>query len=582
MRLATVVLFPALLLLLVEGGLRLAGFGYSTSYFERTADGTNLTTNPRFAWQFYSRETSTAPTPLLFPAVKPPGTIRIVVLGESAAAGTPDPAFSFSRMLEHMLRQQYPAKRFEVINAAMRGINSHIILPIARECADLAPDLTIVYAGNNEMIGLHSPTPGEFSFTPYLRLLRLGHAIKSTRLSQLVQSALRRFLPAPANKRQDMEYLRTQRLAFDDPRRNAVYENFRANLADICDVMGRGGAPVILSSVAVNMRDFPPLASLHRTDLTEPQLKEWEHHYAKGTEAESLARHTEALGHFQAAARNDDHFAALHFRLARCYAATGKLELAQTYFALARDWDALQFRTDSRMNDMVRQVATNRAAPGIHYVDADAWFAQDAVRSHRLFHEHVHFTFDGDYHLAKSLLPVVAGQLKLPTVTNAPPTRDDCARVLAFTPMDDINVLAAMAQQTSKPPFLDQLDHASRQSEAERIVKDRLSRATTLDFDFAAKVYRDAIARRPDDWMLRYNFGNLFVQFSRHADAIAEYEFVVNRHPNHRVFRMALGNALLRTERRAEALAQFQAVQKMYPDYPPVLDAIAATTRFPR
>ena len=65
-------------------------------------------------------------------------------MGESAAAGTPDPAFGFARILEVMLRRQFPDRRIEVINAAMRGINSHIILPIARECVRLQPDLFIV------------------------------------------------------------------------------------------------------------------------------------------------------------------------------------------------------------------------------------------------------------------------------------------------------------------------------------------------------------------------------------------------------------------------------------------------------
>src|SRR5207247_11239261 len=176
-----------------------------------------------FPWQFYSRETATAPTPLRFPLRKPAGTCRVIVLGESAAAGTPDPAFGFARILEVMLRRQYPSNHCEVLNAAMRGINSHIILPIARECAQLEPDLFVVYMGNNEMIGLHSPSPEEINFTPFLRLLRLGQAIKATRLSQLVQAGLRQLRPKSESQTQDMNFMRRQRLAFDDRRRNAVY-----------------------------------------------------------------------------------------------------------------------------------------------------------------------------------------------------------------------------------------------------------------------------------------------------------------------------------------------------------------------
>ena len=42
---------------------------------------------------------------------------------------------------------------FEVIQAAMTAINSYVLLPIARNCAALQPDLFIVYAGNNEVVG---------------------------------------------------------------------------------------------------------------------------------------------------------------------------------------------------------------------------------------------------------------------------------------------------------------------------------------------------------------------------------------------------------------------------------------------
>lgn len=575
---------PLLLLPGLELALRVAGHGFSTRYFERAADGTNLTTNPRFAWQFYSRETSTAPTPLLVTAEKPAGTTRILVLGESAAAGTPDPAFSFSRMLEVMLRGQYPDRRFEVINVAMRGINSHILLPIAREAAALSPDLSIVYAGNNELIGLHSPSPTEFSLTQHLRLLRMGHALKRTRTYQLFQNVLKRFLPVPPDKRQDMEYLRTQRLALDDPKRRAVYDNFRANLEDICGALQRDNAPVLLCNVAVNLRDFPPLASLHRADLSAAQLAEWDQSVAKGSEAAAANQHGDAAAHFQKALSLDDHHAELHFSLARALDATNQRDLAAKHFQLARDWDALQFRTDHLLNETTARVATNRPAGGVRFVDVVAAFAASTLASNgvpggRLFHEHVHFTFDGDYQLARTLLPDVAATLKLGQPAVEPASRADCARALAYTDIDDINVRTAMAAQTSKPPFLDQLDHARHQAEIEKENKERLARVTTPDMDNAVAIYRQAIAAAPEDWMLRYNFGNLLSQVGQHEAAAAEHQRVIARLPGHRAFRMTYANTLLQAGRRTEALAQFYEVLKQYPDFRPARDAINATER---
>jgi hypothetical protein len=113
---------PAVFLGLVEGILFVCDVGYSTSFFVKSEQRGVLTTNVHFGWH-YQQETLTEPEPCLVPVDKPKGTIRIFILGESAAMGTPDPSFGFARILEVMLQSAFPNERFEVINAAMRGIN---------------------------------------------------------------------------------------------------------------------------------------------------------------------------------------------------------------------------------------------------------------------------------------------------------------------------------------------------------------------------------------------------------------------------------------------------------------------------
>ncbi|HMJ92151.1 MAG TPA: hypothetical protein VK530_20180, partial [Candidatus Acidoferrum sp.] len=308
---------PLLLLLLLEGVLRVFGVGYPTRFFIPAERGT-LTTNPKFAWQFYPRQSASAPTPVLLKKEKPAGVKRVFVFGESAAEGTPDPTFSFSRMLELMLEQQFPTNRVEIINAAVRGIDSHIIRQIAAECARLSPDLFIVYMGNNDMIGLHSPTPGEWNGLKRPALIRFEHAIKRTRIAQLFESGLRRSAAVPAKpRRQDMEFMRTQRLAFDDPARAVVYRNYRSNLESICKTAARAGAKTIVCSVGVNLHDLPPLQSMHRNDLSPAQLAEWSALYNAGSKAESNREFDAALKQFRAAALIDDHHADLLYRIAR-------------------------------------------------------------------------------------------------------------------------------------------------------------------------------------------------------------------------------------------------------------------------
>ena len=146
---------PAVLLLALELGLRLCGYGYETTFFKPLRIGTEdyLVENDKFGWRFFPPEISRSPTPIRMPAHKSPGTYRIFLLGESAASGDPEPAYGMGRYLQVLLQERYPATRFEVVPAAMTAINSHAVLPIARECASHEGDLWVVYMGNNEMAG---------------------------------------------------------------------------------------------------------------------------------------------------------------------------------------------------------------------------------------------------------------------------------------------------------------------------------------------------------------------------------------------------------------------------------------------
>jgi predicted Zn-dependent protease len=144
--------------------------------------------------------------------------------------------------------------------------------------------------------------------------------------------------------------------------------------------------------------------------------------------------------------------------------------------------------------------------------------------------------------------------------------------------MDDLNVRTAMARQTAKPPFLGQLDHTRRQAELERSVQERLQRATAADFEQAATVYRAALARRPDDWMLHYNYANLLSQFGQ-AGCLTEYAYVVGQLPRQRAFRLAYGNALLKAGRPSEAVPQFQAALSSDPNFAPARDGLDAARK---
>ena len=124
----------------------------------------------------------------------------------------------------------------------------------------------------------------------------------------------------------------------------------------------------------------------------------------------------------------------------------------------------------------------------------------------------------------------------------------------------------AIARLTANPPFLDQLEHAARQSAADAEVQQRLGNVSREEVDRTIATYTQAIQARPDDWMLRFNFANLLTQVGQSRAAANEFAEVVNRLPGHRTFRVGYGNALLQSGQRAEAAAQFTAALKIDPD----------------
>ena len=200
-------------------------------------------------------------------AIKPPGSIRIFIFGESAALGDPQPHYGAGRYLEALLHARYPETSFEVVNTAMTAINSHVILPIARECAAHEGDLWIIYMGNNEMVGPFGAATVFGQKAPPLGLVRMNLAIQRTRLGQLLLALSHKLHNSDAATWHGMEMFLENKIPPDDPRKEVVYHSYARNLDDILNAGMDAGAKVILRLVAVNLKDCPPFASLPDTEL---------------------------------------------------------------------------------------------------------------------------------------------------------------------------------------------------------------------------------------------------------------------------------------------------------------------------
>jgi len=507
MLIATGVLIPAILLVATEIILRICGFGFPVTATRPCTDrGIPAYCDDQFfTTAFFPPGMLRAPRPYAIHAKKPAGTYRIFILGESAAWGDPDPTYGFSRYLEVMLREKFPQANFEIINTSITATNSHVLLPLAKDVAQYHPDLFIIYAGNNEVVGPFGPGTVLTPATSNLRSIRARILINSTRLGQLLGTLAHR-----RQKREwrGMEMFLERQVRANSPQMGPVYENFAVNMRDIIAVARRSGARVLISTVGTNLKDCAPFASLHREGIRPDELRSWDDLVRRGAILENAGSRAEALKLYLAAADIDPQYAELQFRIARCLWALSDFAQAKERFVRAQDLDTLRFRADSRINEIIRGLAG--ADPGVRVVDAATVFAAESeheIPGGELFYEHVHMNPRGNYLLARALFPQVASILP-PEVQGSAVSADvisqeDCDRLLAFTAYDRARVAALVLHKLERPPFTNQLNHS------EEFLRVKKEAQASVDYREIVAEYQWAIMQNPQDRLLHLNFGFL-------------------------------------------------------------------------
>lgn len=194
-----------------------------------------------------------------------------------------------------------------------------MVLEIAKDCSKHDSDMFIVYMGNNEVVGPFGPGTVFKSFSPSRSTIRANIAFKKTRVGQLVGKALRLAGERDAPKKwAGMEMFLRKQIRFDDPGMESVYSHFERNLPDICRVAHQSGTKVVVSTVASDLKDCPPFASLHRAQITDKELLQWQGLYESAIGLENSGDFAKAVEQYRAAEKIDDSFADMHFRLGRC------------------------------------------------------------------------------------------------------------------------------------------------------------------------------------------------------------------------------------------------------------------------
>ena len=584
MRLMAATLMPLFLLGLLELGLRVVGYGYSTSYWKPSEiDGQDYwIPNHTFTYRFFPPELARVQLPVRLLAKKPPHVYRVFLFGESAAWGDPEPAYGVGRQLEILLRERYPGTDFEVVCTAMTAINSHAILPIARECAQLDGDLWIIYMGNNEMVGAYGAGTVFSSKAPPLGLVRSILALKTTRTGQLLDALIRRMRSdgSVPEEWSGIDMFSKNQLRYDDAGRLQAFKNFQGNLEDMLRIGQQAEVPILLSTVGSNLRDCAPFASLHTQELDAAQLAEWETLYGQGKALEAAGSYPAALNFYSTAAAIDSDFAELQFRIGVCQLAVTNPVQAKAAFEWARDHDALAVRADTRINGIIRDAAHDQTGGQVVLVDAAEVLAENSpegISGWELFYDHVHYTFPGNYQLAQLMAEEVAAVLPSQiTATDRSEwvNADVCERQLAATLWDQHLVWKNMLGRCLQPPSTAQSNHREDLIHCKNQMDFVISRIDDTTPQKDRELYEQALAKAPDDNLLLACYARYLEAMGFRSEAISEYQRICELLPDLAWPYYTRGDLLARAERYREAAQCFRRALKIRSDFTKASEAL--------
>ncbi len=603
-RFCAAIVIPLVILGGLDLGLRLFGYGYPTSFFlkYKISGQDYYVPNDEFGCRFFPPALSRAPTPQRMAANKSPDTYRIFLYGESAALGDPDSSYGMGRYLQVLLHERYPGIQFEVICVAITAIDSNVIVPIARDCARHQGDLWIIYMGNNEIVGPFgavkmvsfasnfsngnkAPPPfgAETAYglaAPPLGVIRAVIAVKTTRIGQLLDNVIRRLRSGASTPKEwgGMQMFMNGRIGYDDPARLRADTNFRGNLEDILRTAHRAGVPVVLSTVAVDLEDCAPFASIHKPDLSTNQLTKWTELFEEGTTNETARSYRTALARYRKAAEIDPQFAELQFRMGDCDLALTNFIQALQDFKLARDYDALEFRADSQINSAIRDAAARHDHDGVHLVDTAKILAQDSpdgIPGLNFFFEHVHLNFAGNYLVALNFAEKT--KALLPTFVTAHDkgnwaSEELCERRLAVSAWDRLRVWQPILKRIASPPFTGRFNNAANIGLCEEKTSELKSQVDAESSGQTEQLYKQALAEAPTDGFLHFNFAQYLGAKGDLAQATKEAKRVCELLPQVPGEFSDVGNLLILQAKIDEAAEYFSRALAIRSNFVPALN----------
>jgi tetratricopeptide (TPR) repeat protein len=474
------VCLPLVALALVEGTLRLLGWGGYSDFFREMPrpDGTRLVVSDIAGSSNYfyaNRDKPGTNDEYSFVMPKPAGTIRIFLCGESAIKGFPQPrAFTAGEFLEQMLQECWPERDVEVINLGTTAIASFPVLDIVRQAVRYKPDLVIFYGGNNEFFGAYgvaSVNRGLSSPT----LLAARYRLRSLAISQVFQDLFGK--SADLETRTLMEaMIGDVYIPPDSDLRDGAATLLHAHVSKMAEVCQANKIPLLICLPAANERGMAPLGEFrlqNKSPAVQMSLADQMVEAAKQLKEDPEQARTRLLDVLQKAPQH----ARATFLLANCEEKLGNTDAALTHYRAAVDLDTMPWRPPTRSVQAIELAAQENAIPvcdvPAHFREVDS----AAGIGWELMDDHVHFSLKGQYELARAMtmaLKSFDGSLHVDDEQIAKlPDYEELLRRIGHNSYDAYGVALQMRQifgvpfmRDSNPEAFDRWSNAVNEAEA--------------------------------------------------------------------------------------------------------------------
>lgn len=557
-----VAFLPVFFLSLAEISVRIFAPMPPTSFFikEKLADGTEVfRANYLAAKRFFPGNLARKPLPEIFPANKASKSLRVFILGESAARGEFLADFSFARILEVVLQKNNPEFQVEVINTGIPAINSWVINETAAEIVDYQPDLVIIFAGNNEFIGPYGPA-SVFSGNAGRLAAKAGIAASSLHLIRLLQSEA-----LPPNLSQGwrgLDMFSQNNIAADDERVGICKENWRKNLDEIIARFAKKSIKTIVCSVPVNFRNCPPFNSDFIDDDSKKKLELLKEAYLKKNWAKLAQIFSENQQKFHGHA------------LAQWLAAHAQLQLgnvaaARDLFYLALNLDTFRVRMTPAFNQIAMETANKHQA---RFVDLHAKFEKastDKIIGEEMVYDHVHLTETGHYLAAKELHADIASSGFFPEIAFAGkfPAKGEVLRMLGFSDTDKIHNLSNIIATFKTLPFSRQFANEIRVQRFHQELEEIKNR--DQNEQIAASIYNTTASLNnfKNDYRSSLRLAQIYMQCGHSAEAQAYFNYSLKNNPFNIDAINNLGTLFLAGEKLQEGRKLFEKALRLAPNF---------------